>query len=1025
MGSDRARNSYDLRQLYRSVVMQQGRVQVEADWNEAQFINSEEIRNEALDFVGPSGTPDNGYAITFPSTFPPFDFEVSGGIMYVGGVRVWALKPIQYGQQSDWLDAAIDPEWVPVPTANPGNEYIYLVVREQEVSAVEDSDLKDVALGGPDTAQRTRLIQHIERMATQGTDCASALEAARKQWASQEGLFFSPNTMRLHSRARLQVSFVSSGASTPCDPTAQGGYLGADNQMIRVLVSSFSPGKNTGTLLWGFDDASFLYRVNVVDPQTLTLQSAPVDAEHQPQGGQAVEVLMDAAELSNGQYVAAPVGAPFTLGPSPYNPDTLTLTLPSALPSAYGDGIPAYPHPPQVYLRVWQQHLTFTPGTAVTLGDTGVAVTLETAGNVPFHVGDYWMFAVRPSTPQGVYPERYLQAFQPAEGPREWLCPLGIIEWTTSGGQVLFDCRNKFDNLVELTGQNLGGCCTVNLGPSDLTANNTLQSVLDKYRGSAGVNICLRPGEYDLPAPLLLTADHSNFTIEACAGGVTLAAAQGAEAAFLQGLVVLQAAQNVTFRGIQFKLPLVPLGSTTLATSGVAEAASVLLSFGLRPIDCTGLTIEGCQFTFTPTTNIAMVAVGILAAGECLGLRVMGSQFQMPALTTTPGASAPSSLNDASVSSFFAGFVLFPTTVSNDVPPTETLKAGATADVLSAWLNDALFRDNLFIGLSVCVLVYADCGLVDFESNTIQNCLNGFWFLSLPSLAYADNLADISVAAPYAAKASALQNAIYTAVGHPAVKLASATLRGFPLPSDYKIAQPIHVVVQKVAATTKDAAAVQSLFARAMEAATPVSPAPAQPAKTVKLTNLAGTLTEHPVQAPALPQFDVSSLNQSYDIIEKLAFAQEVTRGGIPLGLHFSDNDVSTLRNEAASGLGLLLWSLGKDDRDAIGVTGTTFIGANGTLPMALIMGTSRCMFTGNMVLNEAAPATNLAPGQGTVSSLWLFPISVTSSIDGSAVSAVAVTGNVFRGLPILPARNLNPAPPAPMDTWDFFNAET
>ena len=63
MGSDRARVSYDEKQQYRSVVMQQGRVTLEADWNEAQQISTEETRKEALDFVGPAGTPDDGYRI--------------------------------------------------------------------------------------------------------------------------------------------------------------------------------------------------------------------------------------------------------------------------------------------------------------------------------------------------------------------------------------------------------------------------------------------------------------------------------------------------------------------------------------------------------------------------------------------------------------------------------------------------------------------------------------------------------------------------------------------------------------------------------------------------------------------------------------------------------------------------------------------------------------------------------------------------------------------------------------------------
>ena len=63
MGSDRARVTYDPRQQYRSVVMQQGRLTLEADWNEAFQINNESLRKESLDFVGPCGTPDDGYAV--------------------------------------------------------------------------------------------------------------------------------------------------------------------------------------------------------------------------------------------------------------------------------------------------------------------------------------------------------------------------------------------------------------------------------------------------------------------------------------------------------------------------------------------------------------------------------------------------------------------------------------------------------------------------------------------------------------------------------------------------------------------------------------------------------------------------------------------------------------------------------------------------------------------------------------------------------------------------------------------------
>ena len=188
MSSDRTRITFDPDKQYRSVVMQQGRVTLDADWNEAQEIGGETLRADVQDIVGPCGTPDNGYAITLTGspTEPAFDFQIGqsavtgGGTMYVGGERVFLPAPITYFQQADWLNGPTPP--APNP---PKNEFIYLSLREQEVSAVEDADLIEPALGGPDTAQRTRLVQRIVRLPCSGTDCPSALADAEKLWAAQ------------------------------------------------------------------------------------------------------------------------------------------------------------------------------------------------------------------------------------------------------------------------------------------------------------------------------------------------------------------------------------------------------------------------------------------------------------------------------------------------------------------------------------------------------------------------------------------------------------------------------------------------------------------------------------------------------------------------------------------------------------------------------------------------------------------------------------------------------------------------
>src|SRR5215471_10493901 len=221
MSSDRARDSFDESRKYTGVVAQQGRVTLEADTNEQQRIASENTREETLDIVGPCGTPDDGFAVMDGGT-PP-DFAVGSGTMYVGGLRVSATGKIDYAKQPEWLDFSDDPLWAEYSEKS-SREFVYLFLREQEVGAVEDQPLREVALGGPDTAQRTRLVQRIVSQGVETDQCSTALESAQKKWA-ELGLVFDPKTMRLVSHATLQVKFVQSTvAETQCDPQVKGGY---------------------------------------------------------------------------------------------------------------------------------------------------------------------------------------------------------------------------------------------------------------------------------------------------------------------------------------------------------------------------------------------------------------------------------------------------------------------------------------------------------------------------------------------------------------------------------------------------------------------------------------------------------------------------------------------------------------------------------------------------------------------------------------------------------------------------------
>ncbi len=80
MPSDRSRRTDTLRDGYSGVVAQQGRVILDRDFNALQGLTAERIARDALDFVGPCGTPDDGFRISLPQASPrrPAALEPAG-----------------------------------------------------------------------------------------------------------------------------------------------------------------------------------------------------------------------------------------------------------------------------------------------------------------------------------------------------------------------------------------------------------------------------------------------------------------------------------------------------------------------------------------------------------------------------------------------------------------------------------------------------------------------------------------------------------------------------------------------------------------------------------------------------------------------------------------------------------------------------------------------------------------------------------------------------------------------------------
>ena len=91
-----------------------------------------------------------------------------------------------------------------MPTANGAtHELVYLLASEQEVSAVEDPALADVALGGPDTMQRRRILQHFVRQPSQSDTCDGAWRELESSLAAP-GCSWTRHSMRVESAPRCR-----------------------------------------------------------------------------------------------------------------------------------------------------------------------------------------------------------------------------------------------------------------------------------------------------------------------------------------------------------------------------------------------------------------------------------------------------------------------------------------------------------------------------------------------------------------------------------------------------------------------------------------------------------------------------------------------------------------------------------------------------------------------------------------------------------------------------------------------------
>src|SRR5262245_17081439 len=161
MPIDLSRSATDFRKHFTSVRAQMGRVLTDDDHNDNERIHGEDERLSRVHIIGPAGTPDSGFEISNPSVANgKLNIDILPGTCDLGGYHLSLEQMEEFQTQSDWL--TITAADMPDPPAGADRyDLVYLECWQQPVSAVEDRELFEVALGGPDTSVRMRVMRRV------------------------------------------------------------------------------------------------------------------------------------------------------------------------------------------------------------------------------------------------------------------------------------------------------------------------------------------------------------------------------------------------------------------------------------------------------------------------------------------------------------------------------------------------------------------------------------------------------------------------------------------------------------------------------------------------------------------------------------------------------------------------------------------------------------------------------------------------------------------------------------------------
>ena len=528
MKGDFTRDTFRQDKHYSSVRMQQGRVQLDADWNEQLDIQAYIDRITHTDVIGkcggPMGVDANGHDLAgFKLGSKDSKLVITKGRYYVDGILIENEATTTLTQQPDLPDLDLS-------KLSKGVYLAYLDVWERHITALEDPELREVALGGPDTTTRTRVVWQVKlEDAGNARDCS----AFGPDWGPKN----SQSTGLLSARAEPDPD-----SDDPCIVPADAGYRRLENQLYRVEIHKPGP-VGTATYKWSRENGSIVTRWETQDGNNLVVSTVGKDEVLRFSTGDWVELTDDTRELHGKRGVLVQLN----------KVEDLTLTM-NALtindpddPSANSVDINKFPRNPKI--RRWESKderpVTIAGGNDGYLKlEKGVEIRFKTGGM--YQTGDYWMIPARVNTGNVIWEcdETTNQpAFLPAHGIHHHYCGIGVVAYDGKEWQVLDDCRKLFPPLTEI---DVETCCTVSVGDGlhSIGKFRDIQEAIDSLDAGPGT-VCVLPGMYELEKTVVIRA--GGVRVEGCNRQARILGPPG-EPAFL-----VVTSQNVGLEGLAIR----------------------------------------------------------------------------------------------------------------------------------------------------------------------------------------------------------------------------------------------------------------------------------------------------------------------------------------------------------------------------------------------------------------------------------------------------------------------------------------